>query len=213
MIIYIAGINHYGPFCREQLRYWLTYLSDSKPGNRPCFVAIEWDQDLHKAVVAQRNGFRQKLMELWPQLPPTSIEKLVQSIGYEADTHSGVFPETRIVWLDDGRKDPEIHDYADSRIAFYLNCINFSGQSLADDDPEFVEKLAGFIKANAPPPRKSGDQRDDKFARSIRENLGDCSSDWAVVIVGFEHAREVDGSMYQLLTSAGHQCEVEFFWV
>lgn len=53
------------------------------------------------------------------------------------------------------------------------------------------------------PPQSGGSERDVKFAQLILERLRREISEWAIVIVGLNHAGEVEGHMVRHLKDEG----------
>ncbi len=201
-VLRIAGINHKDPAMRQRLIELLTdYYGKYET---PDFIAVEWDEDVFKAVMAKREEFRGLLKEEWPNITEKLLNTLVQSLGYEGDAHLGVYPNVDTVWLDQGRKDygsDFIENLAKRRLRDYRKflgtcCIN------APDALSRISESASKVDC----PRY--DPRDRIFADAIRNNSIVGGNDWAIAIVGDDHARMGGGSVRDLLAAMGYKSEV-----
>ena len=122
MELYIAGINHFDPLCREELIKWFKELSAIK--DKPAaFIAVEYDADQFEQIKKQRNKFRELAQDEWPCLSSGELDILENSLAYEGDVHREVLPDAKILWLDQGRQDNYSeridHHYAEERLRLY----------------------------------------------------------------------------------------------
>lgn len=202
MLLRIAGINHFDPLGRRKLQDWV-----ARYANNPAlaFVATEWDQDIFERVRGQRQRFQQLAARRWPEFSPQLLEILSMSLGYEADSHTQSFPNSEILWLDQGREaNPEdINHYAEDRIQLYASFID-DGLDLANEEQML---LAMSERADQRAAGADGiGLRDQAFARLILDRV--THDGWAMVIVGRRHASDSEGSMRRLLEEGRQRCEV-----
>ena len=209
--IRIAGINHFDPRCRQNLLKWYHELRERF--GEPCFVATEWDEKIFSEIKAQREQFLQLARQQWPQMTEALICTLTRSLGYEGDTQSDIFPDSEVLWLDQGRRIgdleiSEINEYAQSRLNMYRE---FLGEGLlASSEDQVLETMSQAATRRAPPPSEGGDERDRKFAALILQRITKGGCQWAIAIVGKNHASDTDGSMRRLLENAWCRCEIVF---
>lgn len=183
---------------------WLKYLSLRK-SIAPAFIAVEADAEVYRQLLLQREIFRKMLEKEFPNLQPDIKEKLALAIYYEADSHSIVFPDSKILWLDAERVFPSntITDYAKDRLAIYRRFLN-KGMAL----DKISEQMWNFDWTEQPTARL-GDpdyERDDAFYKKIKDVCDLKNDSWAIAIVGATHAADREHSMRQLLESCGINC-------
>lgn len=204
--IHIAGINHFNPFCRQRIVHWLEEVREKSGQDSPCFVAVEFDDAAHREVVIQRNNYRNSIRDVWPHLSPENTELLVQGLGYEGDAHRTVFPETDVIWLDQGRACPEIATFASDHLIKYrvdLALLAMKGVQLDPADPHFLQRLIAEGGALLPEEPFVAGERDKLFADRIVGGVQNCGAGWAAVIVGCRHAEYGNGSMIDILQATG----------
>ena len=203
MDLHIAGFKHFDPTGRTRLRQWLEQLS-TEHTEPPAFVAVEWDEDLFGEVKAQRASFRNLITQEWPFASPGLLDELELSLGYGGDTHTGVFPDVPVIWLDQGRR-CDVSCYASKRLDMYKSFLGEEG--LPGDSTAALATLSQQASERADPPTK-GDERDQKWTRLIIDEIAQSGGDWAIAIVGPNHTRASSGYMTGLLEEAGQLCEV-----
>lgn len=207
MELYIAGIHHFDPLCRVRLSAWLKYQSSSH-NTAPSFIAVEADPEVYQQLLIERKVFRKLLEKEFPNLRIDIKDKLAMTIYYEADTHSFVFPDSTILWLDVERVFPvdAIRCYAKDRLAIYRR---FLKRGMALD--QISEQLWNF-DWNEQPATPLGDpdySRDHFFYKKIKNMSDDKSISWAIAIVGATHAADRDHSMRRLLENSGINCHTD----
>lgn len=201
-VLRIAGINHKDPAMRHRLIELLNeYFAKYKT---PDFIAVEWDENVFSAVLAKREELRGLLKGEWPNIPEKLLNTLVQSLGYEGDAHLDVYPNVDTVWLDQGRKDygsDFTEKFAKWRLRDYRRFLG----TCCIDSPHALSRLSeSASKVDCP----RYDPRDRIFADAIRKRSILGGNDWAIAIVGDDHARTGGGSMRDLLAAMGYKCEV-----
>lgn len=182
------------------MKHWLEELATiiAEP---PAFIAVEYDHLHFERIRAQRPDFLEKLRLTWPSLSQNDLHKLSQTLAYEGDTHSEVFPNTKIVWLDEGRQvdGKNIDDFAKDRLLTYKYWANRNRTPTLEELGERSWQVA----------QPSNDtQRCEIFARRIIETASEVSSDWAIIVVGASHVTTEPNSMRSRLEDAGFDCEV-----
>jgi hypothetical protein len=201
MKLYIAGVNHNDPLGRDKLNRWLRRLStiNSEP---PAFIATEWDKNHFMKVKKQRKKFRQLLHDTWSSFSTEKLDILEHSLAYEGDTHIEVFPDAEMLWLDEGRQVDEsaLDEYAEDRLGVM--------QSLAGGRLLSLDEFSEMAWKRTEDEKKFDDKgRDKKFTDLIFNKLQKSKSDWAIVIVGYNHVRNEPGTMGYLLKEAQVTCE------
>ena len=202
MKLYVAGVNHFDPLCREELKRWLQKLSEinDKP---PAFVAVEYDRRQFEQIRKQRKRFRQLLKKQWPSLSIAQLDILENSLAYDGDTHLEVFPVAEILWLDKGRQVNDssmIDNYAEDRLTKYRQHSSGQKSLRIDQLSENIRKVENVQDINL--------DRSSKFANLICEGVSKSGGKWAVVIVGYNHTRkDIQGSMRCLLENTKLICE------
>ena len=204
MMLSIAGVYHFDPTGRERLKRHLEELSSSMK-DRPMFIAVEWDSGLFAQVKEQRSKFRELAQEQWPTAGSDLMAILELSLGYEADTHSEVFPSSPVLWLDQGRQ-ANVQTYAQQRLNVYRSFLETDNLPLNTETAlamfsEEARKRAQNLTESTP--------RDATFASLINEKAIQSQGRWAIVIVGTSHASANPGSMRKLLEDQGYSCKVE----
>ncbi len=203
MKLHIAGVCHFDPTGRQRLIEWLQRLS-MQHSNRPAFVALEYDSDLFAKIEAQRASFRCLLSEHWSHAAPDLLDELELSLGYEGDTHERVFPDAKIIWLDQGRA-YSVEGFAEERLIMYHQFLG--RQELPPEASAALTRLSQEAWRRADPPVE-GNGRDQKFAELILQEITCHAADWGIAIVGAIHASDCPGRMRYLLEQAGQTCEV-----
>lgn len=206
MRLRIAGVVHNDVLGRERLIKWLQEVK-AEEKTQPAFVAVEYDEEIFCKIREQRPILGRLVAKVWPNAPSPVRKVIEESLGYEGDLHDTIFPGVETVWLDQGRSvsDPTIiSDYALDRLKIYKSFIP-EGQAELGDESLLHMSMSAWNRGVSPQP--GGSERDIKFAqliadRSRREVLG-----WAIVIVGINHASEVEGHMATLLRDQGIECQ------
>lgn len=205
MKLHIAGVNHFDPSCRSQLKLWLERLATDNDGP-PAFVATEWDENIFAEVKRQRGRFRKVAQREWPNASSDLLDVLALSLGYEADTHTEIFPNVEVLWLDEGRQYNNVDTYAEGRLSVYKSLLR--GEQLPTDSASALSKLSSAARNNAPPPKGRRTARDGKFARLILKRIAKGGGAWAIAVVGYNHASNNQGTMYSLLDAQKQLCKV-----
>jgi hypothetical protein len=203
MNLHIAGFNHFDPAGRTRLRGWLDRLS-AEHSEPPAFVAVEWDQQNFADVKAERALFRKLMQRQWPEAAPDLLDELELSLGYGGDTHTVLFPDVPVVWLDQGRR-CDLSDYARKRLNMYK--LSLAPHGSPHNASAALSRLSQSAWENAKPP-SAGDERDRKFASLLLQHIDQVAGDWAIAIVGSNHATTNPGYLRRLLEDGGQPCEV-----
>jgi hypothetical protein len=203
--IHIAGINHNDPLMRVKLHDWLERTASSITS--PAFIALEWDQKLFAQVKAQRDRFYYMLLKEFPSATPEALSILRDSLGYEGDTHTKIFPNVEELWLDSGRN-CSVDTYAEGRLSIYKSFLKKA--SLSTVDYLSLERFS-MIAANRASLLSAIDKsRDRTFAELIAQRIsGGIGS--AIAIVGSLHACNDTDSMVELLRRQGYFCDITIF--
>lgn len=206
MQLFVAGIAHFDPLCRQRLQKWLKHLL-RRYANAPGFVAVEWDKEIFLKVKSQRPIVRALAESRWPSGTPAFLDALAAAVAYEADTHLEIMPAVQTVWLDHDRSLPYPHavnTYAACRISIYSSFIpptatRFNSALLQEMCRESWNRFAARDKG--------GNERDIRFTEAITHHAKSSRSDWALAIVGANHASRDTGYMVQRVETAGIPCE------
>ncbi len=205
--IEIAAISHFDPLCKDRLVHWLSALRD-RQGKPPSFVAVEWDEQQFAEIRFQRLSVRMIAQERWPKASEGFITSLSESVAFEGDSHIGIFPETPTVWLDRGREivDPTvITKYAPDRVAVYASYLE--RQNATANEASLPQmSLEAWNRLGERPP--GGTDRDIAFSAAVSDAFEEEGGDWAIAIVGANHASDEPGYMRERLDRAGFHCIV-----
>lgn len=204
-MLYIAGIQHFDPLCRDRLFNWLKVLQKSHH-RPPFFVAVEWDENIFRKVAGQRITLQQLAKKAWPQASSLFLEKLSEAMAFEADTHIELFPNIPTLWLDNDRiVNPEIvENYARDRLNVYRS---FLSSEIAELNYEtlLIMSREAWDRSSKP---SQGNSRDVQFADLICECFNQTNNCWAIAIVGANHASTASGYMGAILIEKGIKCNV-----
>lgn len=206
MQLSVAGIAHFDPLCRQRLRKWLKELL-RRYANVPGFVAVEWDKEIFLKVKSQRPIARSLAESRWPSARSAFLDALAAAVAYEADTHLEIMPGVQTVWLDQGRSLPNqdaVDAYAADRINLYAGCIPSTATHF---DSALLQAMSRKSWNGLTPRVNGGTARDIHFAEVITHHAKLSRSDWAVAIVGADHASRDTGYMVQRVEAAGTPCE------
>lgn len=204
-ILRIAGINHNDPAIRQRLIEWLAGCSAHC--GQPDFVAVEWDKDVFEGVKAKREELRCLLTKEWPNISGSLLNTLVLSLGYEGDAHLEIYPDVDILWLDQGRQEGRGNDdyprrfiekCAVWRLRDYKRFLD-AWPGVADESKILCRISEGA--SNVPAPQYG--RRDEKWAELIAQAAVQGVSNWALAIVGNDHAIDDNGSMRRFALPLG----------
>ena len=101
MTLYLIGVNHFDPTGRRRLRTELSELARAHSSS-PAFIAVEYDSVLAERIIEQKIRFQKLLHEEWPTMSEEHLKELVDSLAYEAYSHTDIYPSVPTVWLDAG---------------------------------------------------------------------------------------------------------------
>lgn len=206
MRLRIAGVVHNDVLGRERLFKWFQEVKAVEE-TPPAFVAVEYDEEIFCKIRAQRPILGRLAANVWPNALSSVRKAIEESVAYEGDLHETVFPGVDTVWLDQGRtvSDPTIiSDYALDRLNIYKSFIP-EGQAELGDESLLHMSISAWDRGASPQPGRW--ERDIKFAQLIVDRSLPEVSRWAIVIVGINHATEVEGHMARLLRDQGIECQ------
>ena len=208
MKLLIAGIIHCDVLGHRRLIEWLKQKSAIESG-APEFVAVEWDKDMFSLIKAQRNLVGELARKEWPTAPNSFVHVIQQSLGYEGDTHKEVLPSVETVWLDNGRivdNATKVSQYYRDRMDIYKD---FARNTFLDFSENMLLNMSLQAWQTSEPPVTEGTPRDIIFSDKIMSQIKHAKSDWAIVIVGANHASLSPGCMASLLREHGCICLTE----
>lgn len=202
-ILRIAGINHKDPAMRQRLIEWLARCSTRF--GQPDFVAVEWDMDVFESVKAKREEFRCLLRNEWPNFSESVLDTLMLSLGYEGDAHVAIYPTADTLWLDQGRKDYPRNFVAKCAAWRFRDYKKFlDARPGGSDDSAILCRISEGASVVAAPQYGT---RDRKWAELIAQATAQGINNWAIAIVGNDHAVDDDGSMRRILEETGYACK------
>jgi hypothetical protein len=207
MRLMIAGINHDDVMGAVRLSKWLREVKTAEE-RAPAFVAVEYDKQIFRSIQAQRPTLRRLAAETWPTAPSSFLKTIEDSLAYEGDLHETIFPGADTIWLDQGRAVVDqtiISHYACDRMKNYRRFFPGDQQ---DFGKETLQHMSVKSWKEVSSPSVGGSPRDIEFARHILNHSRKVISGWAIVIVGVNHASEVEGSMISRLKNEGIECRV-----
>jgi len=203
MKLLIAGIVHFDVLEHRRLLEWLKQKSAIESG-APEFVAVEWDKDSFSLLKAQRNLIGELARKEWPTAPNSFVQVIQQSLGYEGDTHKEVLPSVETVWLDKPVVDETtVSQYCRKRMLIYKG---FARNTCLDFSENMLINMSRRAWQTSEPPETGGTERDIIFSGKIMSQIKHAKSDWAIVIVGANHASLSPGCMASHLSERGIIC-------
>ena len=136
------------------------------------------------------------------------LETLTLSLAYEGDTHTAYYPEADTLWLDEGRKvdRDDVENYAGHRLDVYKRFLNAVPEG-TNDGSILLRMREAAIQEAGPIPQQ-GDARDEKFSARVLQTIKKSKCDWAIVVVGKNHAGDFKGSIRRILEQSGISCDV-----
>ncbi len=202
MKLHIAGVNHNDPQCRSRLIIWMK-KHYKKYKTVPAFIAVEYKKEHFIMIKRQRNKFFKLLNEKWHNLSSQVLHILTNSLAYESDAHIDIFPDVEILWLDEDREASSdiIDKYAEDRLNIIVGCTDKCNFTSIED---ISEKIWARSRSSCP------SNRDKVFATKIKNKINSIEDNWAIVIIGTNHAENIAGSMRNLLEQHGICCNVDF---
>ena len=198
--IYVAGVNHFDPFHRALARTWLDQIA-AEEDSVPAFVANEWSSEAYAFARDNRDGFMSCVLDDYKMMDAHSLRLVELSFGYEGDVFDDVFGHDRAFWLGGST---ELSTLIDFRVKRCHQFVDYQGNPI--DGPDFLRKLSLGAHACAQPPGP-GDQRDGELAAAIHVKARKINAEWAIAIIGGNHAHRIDSTAVDLL-DIDHDCRV-----
>lgn len=194
--IVILGINHNDPLGRKKIVSLLNELKNEE--FIPDCIATEWDKNIAQSIIKQRNGFIKYAEEKAPYLHKETLESLATALAYEADSHTDIYPNLPIIWLDEGSTYfRTIEYYSQDRLSIYIDAIN----KLNRKDKNNLELISRNIWSIGYSGNAS--ERDIKFFDKII-NAVENEYKNLLIIVGARHANtEIENSLVDRLMKKG----------
>lgn len=205
----LAGVIHSDPCCPILLQDWFKALATVR-STPPEFVAVEWDPD-RLPVAEQRLAVKAALSACVPPLCHQVVQRFVDAVGFEADTHEQVFRWVETVWLDKYRHiDDEsmVTEFASRRVEHYLSLLKRFPNSA---DEVRWDDMSRFLWAQASASDSGADGRDSVWAARLSGRLSvmsQCEESWAAIVVGKNHTKRNPGRLVTLLEGQGSSCTV-----
>ena len=222
MRLYLAGVIHKDPLGRDAILDWLKEIEEI---TLPDFVAVEWSEAVFELLRAERPCLYSQLKEPHPQAEVEVIQSLANSLAYEGDAYTAVFPDADVIWLDDGRvcfnKGHQLTDEEIARIILGGVKRDYEGWLLerySAPSSEIFQPPQDFLRqkrrelwdsyTNDKPsnPTEEDLERDTKFADLILSR--EQENGWGVVVTGAIHTKDEQGRMGYLLRQAGQDCNI-----
>ena len=204
VIVYLIGVHHFDPLSRILCERHLRNASQEYP-DRPAFVATEWDSGDFLQVKAQRPHLRQLFQARWPKANRELLDYIEQTPGFEADTHEGIFPGARVLWLDEGRRDRQgsVASFADYCFALYQGIIG-DAQLPCDTNSTLRHLHQGLWKSTEA--HEPNYDRDFGWAETVKSHVEQEGGTWGTAIVGAGHLQNDARSFRCLLEACGYEC-------
>jgi hypothetical protein len=200
MEIVIFGGFHDGLDHRERFQDELKREIRER-GSDPTFVAVEWGEEVYRALTAERDWLKGRLRERWPEADDEVVRLAGDSLCWEADAHVGVVAaETPTVYLD-GLLERELDAWAigdpkeclaATKSAPLITTISTEASKSVEAAIAASNSCAwGEIEAKMPD-RRDRERREPAWASAIADRVGDDEDGWAAVIVGAAHGTRFD---------------------
>jgi hypothetical protein len=203
----IAGINHNDILGPQRLLQWLEDVKRNED-TLPEFVAVESDQKHFLSIKLQRPLMRKFVLKAWPDTTQEIQVLFEESLLFEVDLHTKLFPTVETLWMDQERV---VHDltmisnYAKDRMNLYRSLLQNVRLKVEIADIKVMCKVAWDI---CPEPKPGGTERDRKFASVILQRSQGIHNGWGIVIVGSSHASLITGTMLSRIIDGGISCGV-----
>lgn len=198
--IYVAGVNHFDPFHRASTGTWLDQIAGHE-ATAPAFIANEWTDTAYEFARDHREEFRVRVAHDYTMLDPDSLQTVAHSFAYEGDVFDQAFGHDGVLWLGHPTKVETLVQFRVDRCHQY---VDYQGDP--KDGPDFLRMLSvgAHFHGQQPGP---GDERDGELAAAIHVKSLETEAEWAVAILGANHAYRFDATVVDLLDS-DHDCRV-----
>jgi len=209
MKIQLVGTCHNDPMGKVNLKQCFQQSTFSN-GCMPTFVAVEYSEQQFIQIRSQRPQFRELICEAWPQAGRTFINALADSLAYEADTHTELWPDMETLWLQEG-DNRDVSAFAKQRLLVYKGYLNSPPQPW--EDQRGIETLRENVWAVATSAEQELTEKDARWAELVKQKVSQCDDKWAVAVIGAAHTKNSPGWFRNILETNGFKCEVtESLW-
>ncbi len=136
-------------------------------------------------------------------------------MGFEAETHSQIWPQVPTVWLDDDRSLSEeeqlaLQTYAEQRVVMYRSWLeDEQPQSETEAAVMFLSAIAETVTRGVIMP--NGHVRDGGWAATVLDHWTS-GEGWALAVVGEAHANDDPASFASQLRVGGVRFEVHYMF-
>ncbi len=215
MRVFLVGVCHHDPLGRQYVRVALQELGQANK-EKPAFVGVEWARAMFEAIRSERPGYSELLRQAWPQLSPEALKTLELSLAYEADSHQSVFPDAKVIWLDENRPDGQDKDMRIPRCLPQQRLSHYRCLLGTEEMPSSASAVGEMLRqkswvrarkdeADGMPPHDG--RRDACWKESLMPAIEDGGS-WAVCIIGEAHTLDKPGRLRSLLAQQNVDCVV-----
>jgi hypothetical protein len=218
--IWIYGGVHNDPGSRQRFIEKL-----NKQGTAPHFVAVEWEQSLFRELVARRSWIVEHLQSRWDFLTLEDCAELSSAFAWEGDAWAELFPDSDVLWLEHEYQEAHLlgkgsnartfaEDYARTALKWfsyqyprttYEKLSNLAPLPEPQTKKELVDRVSRVMWLEASDQWPHDFTRDARWANAICERSAGLENGWIGVVVGWAHAKLVDGNLrlWDLLRSRG----------
>lgn len=201
----------------SEMGLWLKIKELRAQYPAPEFVAVEYDEEVFNTkIIPLRSAIdscKVKNKYFGENISDKELEALASCIGRDGDTHLEFYPQVKTVWLDEGRDCPENeirfrHPCGSPLYNTISNYMAFVGA--LPNDTSVDDRILSYMEheQQAPDSPLYNLERDKMWLDILTKNFSTSSSDYCLVIVGFNHTEDVEGVIRQLLERDGHDVEV-----
>jgi len=228
--IIFLGAMHDDPSGKSRLHRAITDLT-TKYERAPDFVAVEWAQATHVALVSMRSDLATRLFQKFPEIEKGLLVRFADTLGYEPDLLQEIGPPPKPVWMLNGSQNDvlvagtyiaerglrvKITNLEDWLLPRIPNFNRLSAEDLLTAATsvymEESERLANLTDADNGLLRSIQAGRDSYMFKQMQDSLVDLPNGESigVIIVGTGHLTNVSGSLFNLCLNNG--LTVERLW-
>lgn len=214
-LVFLGGL-HWDPRCPAAARGSLARVK-AVDMSAPAFVAVEWDDAVAPKLSTERSDFQKR----WKAKRPADAEQLVRqlsdTLAWEADIHADSYPDTPVIYLDNGRE-PLPSSTLSAVGLIYRYSMWLMPQWVEVASEEILERLVGksvedaevAMQAAGKDGLRPDSDRDVEWDKAISNALPQLHGDWGLIVVGAAHASDYDDKTLFSLLSKKHECTAEF---
>lgn len=136
----LVGTDHHDLLGTKRLRMAFNKIL-STTGSNPSFIAVEYPEQTHYWMLRSRDSIRESLLECAPDYDSFIIESLAETFSYEPEVVRQMFPDSKIVWLENEIESPMLSDLKIKKVRDCLVRLRKDASVPANADPKEAQRL------------------------------------------------------------------------